>query len=117
MVGLASGAFIATMLATGGTGVGRGAAAKAFVDAMLGETKEGKLLAGGRCGVTNLVGGATGAGAATLLVVIRDGMAPVLPVTGAMHEAGEPPLTPEHVHVHGPLPLTVPEMPAAHRPL
>jgi hypothetical protein len=47
---------------------------------------------------------------------MTDGIEPVFPATGATQEAGLPPLAPEQVHVHGPLPLTDPVIPEEHNP-
>jgi hypothetical protein len=74
----------------------------------------------GSCGVTKPL--CVGADATTVVswfaeVVVNDGIAPVLPATGATQDTALPPLAPEQVHVHGPLPLTVPVMPDEHNPL
>ena len=82
-------------------------------------SNDGKASCDGRCGVTSpacpFVAGIALPSLESAFSV-TEGMEPFLSAAGATHETALPPLTPEHVHVQGPLPLTEPLTPAEHRP-
>ena len=106
-----------------GTDEGEGGDANDFEGCKRGIGSASRAASEETCGVTKplragLEDGVEGITTVSAIgVVVREGMEPVLPATGATQDDALPPLAPEHVHVQGPLPLTTPVIPEEHKPL